>query len=173
MGCGLGPVFLGPDLLCSFVVAVVTVQRSSVPSMVSCCACPQAFSMGEKRRTDFKKGLTDHPPEGIGKKGGMPSTRHTHTTTPPSSCWKTRMQRSTGASPCMHSPISASTPDLPLAWSSSEKICVGRRKRLQDLFQAGDNVHRGEIGPWAREHCSTQLQCRPAPWPFTLLFLSQ
>ena len=103
----------------------------------------------------------------------MPSTRHTHTTPTPSSCWKTRMQRSTGASPCMHSPISASALDLPRAWSSSEKGCVGRRKRLQDRFQAGDNVHRGENWSLGSEHCSTQLQCRPAPWPFTLLFLSQ
>ena len=129
--------------------------------------------MGEKWITDFKKGLTDHPPEGIGKKCRMPSTRHTHTTTTPSSCWKTRMQRSTGASPCMHSPISASALDLPRAWSSSEKRCVGRRKRLQDRFQAGDNVHRGENWSLGSEHGSTQLQCRPAPWPFTLLFLSQ
>ena len=37
-------VFLGPDLLSSFVVAVVTVQRSSVPSLVSPCACPQSFA---------------------------------------------------------------------------------------------------------------------------------
>ena len=44
VGCGLGPVFLGPDLLSSFVVAVVTVQRSPVPSLVSPCACPQSFA---------------------------------------------------------------------------------------------------------------------------------
>ena len=34
MGCGVGPVFLGPDWLSSFVVAVVTVQRSSVQRTV-------------------------------------------------------------------------------------------------------------------------------------------
>ncbi len=43
-GSCLWAVFLGPDLLSSFVVAVVTVQRSSVPSLVSPCACPQSFA---------------------------------------------------------------------------------------------------------------------------------
>ena len=46
VGCGVGPVFLVPDLLSSFVVAVVTVQRSSVPSLVSPCVCPQVFPIG-------------------------------------------------------------------------------------------------------------------------------
>ena len=105
--------------------------------------------MGEKRITDFKKGLTDHPPEGFGKKCRMPSTRHTHTTTTPSSCWKTRMQRSTGASPCMHSPISASTPDLPLAWSSSEKDAWGEGRDIRICSRQVAMSTEGKIGPWA------------------------
>ena len=45
MGRALGAVFLGRDLLSSFVVAVVSVQRSSVQRMVSPSACPQSFAI--------------------------------------------------------------------------------------------------------------------------------
>ena len=105
--------------------------------------------MGEKRRTDFKKSINRSSSRRIWEKGWRPSTRHTHTTPTPSSCWKTRMQKSTGAQPRIHSPFSASSLDLPRAWSSSEKDAWGEGRDIRICSRQVAMSTEGKRGPWA------------------------
>ena len=103
----------------------------------------------------------------------MSSTRHTHTTPTPSSCWKTRMQKSTGAQPRIHSPFSASSIDRPCAWSSSEKDAWGEVRDIRICSKQVAMSTEAKRGHWALSTAAHSCSAGPAPWPFTLLFLSQ
>ena len=130
-------------------LAVAWLASSQTAPLTNLLPGPCKKKWGKKGEEILKKALTDHPPEGFGKKCRMPSTRHTHTTPTPSSCWKTRMQKSTGALLCMHSPISASTLDLPCAWSSSEKDVWGEGRDFRIGSRQVTMSTEGKIGPWA------------------------